>query len=114
MRRMLTMSLSAMLAATTIVRGDDGAARWWAHVQALANDGMEGRNTGSPAHKRAAEYVASVFQKAGLEPAGDKTDASKSYIQSVAFNTRKIVEAKSSLGLVSGGKTEPLTLGEDA
>ena len=33
-------------------------------VEALANDGMEGRNTGSPAHKRAAEYVAAQFEKA--------------------------------------------------
>ena len=49
MRRMLTVTVTAMLAATTIMRADEGAARWWAHVQALANDGMEGRNTGSPA-----------------------------------------------------------------
>jgi hypothetical protein len=41
--------------------------RWRAHVEALANDGMEGRNTGNPAHKRAG---VSQFQKAGLEPAG--------------------------------------------
>src|SRR5437762_1592006 len=108
MRRMLTMSLSAMLAATTIVRGDDGAARWWAHVQALANDGMEGRNTGSPAHKRAAEYVAAQFRTSGLEPAGVG-----GYIQPVAFNTRKIDESQSRLALVKDGRTEPLTLGED-
>src|SRR6516225_6842711 len=43
---------------------------WWTHVEALANDGMEGRNTGSAGHKRAAEYVATEFKKAGLEAAG--------------------------------------------
>jgi Peptidase family M28 len=83
--------------------------RWWSHVEALANDGMEGRNTGSPAHKRAAEYVAGVFKKAGLDPAG--VDG---YIQPVRFKTRTIVESKSSLALVRAGKTEALKLGEDA
>jgi Zn-dependent M28 family amino/carboxypeptidase len=85
------------------------ATRWWSHVEALANDGMEGRDTGSPAHKRAAAYVAAHFKQAGLEPAG--TDG---YIQSVAFKTRTIDESHSSLALVNGGKTETLTLGEDA
>jgi Zn-dependent M28 family amino/carboxypeptidase len=87
----------------------DAGNEWWSHVQALANDGMEGRNTGSPAHRRAAEYVAGVFQKAGLEPAG--TDG---YIQPVKFKTRTIVESGSSLALVRDGKREPLALGEDA
>ena len=109
MRRTLTISLMVMVAAAAIVRGDDPAARWWSHVQALANDGMEGRNTGSPGHKRAADYVAAEFRKAGLEPAGVG-----GYVQPVTFNTRKIVEPRSSLALVRNGKIEPLTLGEDA
>ena len=83
--------------------------RWWSHVEALANDGMAGRNTGSPEHKRAAEYVAAQFQKSGLEPAGIG-----GYIQPVKFKTRQIDEAHSSLALVKGGKAEPLTLGDDA
>jgi Zn-dependent M28 family amino/carboxypeptidase len=109
MRRVLTVAVMAMLAGTTGMRGDDTAARWWSHVEALANDGMEGRNTGSPAHKRAAEYVAAQFKTSGLEPAGVG-----GYIQPVKFKTRRIVEAQSSLALVRNGKAEPLTLGEDA
>jgi Zn-dependent M28 family amino/carboxypeptidase len=97
-----------------VVRGapaaDDLGARWWAHVEALANDGMEGRNTGSPGHKRAAEYVAAQFQKAALEPAG----ANGGFIQPVKFATRRIDESKSSLSLVTDGREERLTLGEDA
>jgi Zn-dependent M28 family amino/carboxypeptidase len=92
---------------TVTLRAD--ARRWWSHVEALANDGMEGRNTGSPAHKRAAEYVAAQFQKAGLQPAGVG-----GFIQPVAFKTRTLLETQSSLALVRGGKVEPLTLGEDA
>jgi len=84
--------------------------RWWAHVSALANDGMEGRNTGSPAHKRAADYVAAEFKKAGLTPVG-----SKGYIQPVKFQSRQIVEAQCSLAFVKkDGAAEALTLGEDA
>ena len=106
MRRMLTATVVAMLAGSVGLRGDDTAARWWSHVEALANDGMEGRNTGSPAHKRAAEYVAAQFKKSGLEPAGIG-----GYIQPVAFKTRKIDESKSSLALVRNGKSEAARAG---
>jgi Zn-dependent M28 family amino/carboxypeptidase len=109
MKRALTATTVIMLAGSMGVRGADTAARWWSHVQALANDGMEGRNTGSPAHRRAADYVAAQFKQSGLEPAGIG-----GYIQPVAFKTRRIVEDKSSLALVRDGQTQPLVLGEDA
>ncbi len=78
-------------------------------MEALANDGMEGRNTGSAAHKRAADYVAAQFKQDGLEPAGIN-----GYIQPVKFKTRTIDEGHSSLALVTDGNPQPLTLGEDA
>ena len=31
---------------------------WWHTTEALSNDGMEGRDTGSAAYQRAAQYVA--------------------------------------------------------
>src|SRR5213594_526570 len=106
MRR--TFIVTALVVSVSIAARAD-ADRWWSHVKVLADDSMEGRNTGSPGHKRAAEYVAAQFKKAGLEPAG--TDG---FSQTVKFKTRKIDEAHSSLALVRGGKTEALTLGEDA
>ena len=42
-------------------------ARWFAHVEALAGDDMRGRETGSPEHRKAAEYVAAKLQAAGLK-----------------------------------------------
>jgi Zn-dependent M28 family amino/carboxypeptidase len=100
----------AILTAATAARADEKLeTRWFAHVEALANDGMEGRNTGSPGHRRAARYVAAQFQQAGLEPAGVG-----GFIQPVRLKTRRIVEAKSGLALVRDGKVETLTLGEDA
>jgi Zn-dependent M28 family amino/carboxypeptidase len=111
MRRFVFVTGSFAVAASLVLsaQGPSAAKRWFSHVEVLANDDMEGRDTGAPGHKRAAEYVASVFQKAGLEPAG-----ASEYIQPVRLKTRRILEAQSSLALVRGGKTEPLTLGEDA
>jgi hypothetical protein len=84
--------------------------KWWAHVQFLAADELRGRETGTPEHRRAAEYVATQFQAAGLQPAG----ASSGFIQPVPFRARRIVEERSSLALVRDGKPEPVELGEEA
>ena len=40
-------------------------------MSVLAADSMEGRNTGRPGSMKAARYIASWFQSAGLEAAGD-------------------------------------------
>jgi hypothetical protein len=52
-------------------RPTPAAAPWWHYTRDLANDRMEGRDTGSDAYLRAAEYVASQFRASGLQPAGD-------------------------------------------
>ncbi|MEO6247742.1 MAG: M20/M25/M40 family metallo-hydrolase [Sphingomicrobium sp.] len=41
-----------------------------AHVEFLADDRLEGRDTGSRGHEIAARYVASRFREMGLEPGG--------------------------------------------
>lgn len=83
---------------------------WWRHVATLAHDSMRGRETGSAEHRRAAAYVADVFRRAGLRPAG--TDG---YLQTVRFRTRRVVEERSSLALVrDGGAVEPIVLGDEA
>src|SRR4029079_14149347 len=101
--------MTALLFALAAVSLHADQKRWWSHVEALANDAMAGRNTGSPEHQRAAAYVAAALQRAGLDPAGTER-----YLQPVKFKTRKIVEAQSRLALVRNGTTEPLMLGEDA
>src|SRR5688572_24034022 len=82
--------------------------RWWAHVVFLADDGMQGRQTGSPEHRKAAEYVADHFKKAGLKPG-----AGGSYLQPVEFVSRQIVEEKSSLAIVRDGVEQPIKLGDE-
>ncbi len=83
--------------------------RWWAHIQFLADDKLEGRNTGTEGYRKAVQYVAAEFEKFGLKPGG--TDG---YLQQVKFETRQLVEKDSSLEIVRDGKAEPLKLGEEA
>lgn len=101
--------IAVLICALAVLPAHADQQRWWSHVEALANDGMAGRNTGSPEHQRAAAYVGAAFQRAGLQAAGID-----GYIQPVKFKTRKIVEAQSSLVLERNGNTEALTLGDDA
>ena len=99
------VAIAITIAVSVSANGDT----WWKHVQFLADDSMRGRDTGSPEHKRAAEYVAAEFRKSGLEPAG-----AGGFIQPVAFKTRRIDEAHSSLAIIRDGRTMAMTLGEHA
>ncbi len=98
-------SASLLLAANVAQEG----VRWWSHIQVLADDKMEGRNTGSEGHRRAAQFVAGEFERAGLKPAG-----TSGYFQPVKFDVRTIDEPASNLALERDGKATPLELGEDA
>ena len=82
---------------------------WWAHVQFLADDKLQGRNIGTEGYHQAVEYVTGEFQKLGLKPAG-----TSGYIQPVQFDSRTLVQQESSLTLLRDGKEEPLALGTDA
>ncbi len=102
--------LAVMTLAAATTKWKAAGQRWWAHVQYLASDDLEGRNTGSAGYLKAAGYVAHAFQAAGLDPAG-----TAGYFQDVAFDVRQMDEEHSSLALVAADATaEPLVLGEDA
>jgi Zn-dependent M28 family amino/carboxypeptidase len=103
----LAFSLAVSLAVSLAAQAP--AARWWSHVAFLADDRMKGRETGSPEHREAAEYIAKHFKDAGLKPGG--TDG---YFQPVPFTSRKIVESKSSLALVRGTTVVPVVQGDEA
>lgn len=38
------------LTTTTLAAQPQPAAKWWSHIEFLANDSMNGRDTGSPEH----------------------------------------------------------------
>jgi hypothetical protein len=75
-------------------------------VQRLAADDMQGRGTGTDGYRKAADFVAERFEELGLQPAG-----TEGFLQPVAFQARSLVEEKSRLELVRGGKTIPLPFG---
>ena len=71
---------------------------------------MKGRDTGSPEHRKAAEYIADHFKRPGSKPGG-----TKGYFQPVPFRSRRIVEAQSSLALVrTAARSMPVVLGDEA
>jgi Zn-dependent M28 family amino/carboxypeptidase len=85
------------------------AQAWWAHVQFLADNKMAGRDTGSPEHRKAADYVAAAFKRAGLKPAG-----TKGYLQPVNFVSRRALENECSMALIRNGQSEAVALGDEA
>jgi Zn-dependent M28 family amino/carboxypeptidase len=103
---LLTLLAAAAVAATSL---QTAGQRWWAHILYLADDSLEGRETGSPGYLKAADYVARHFAEWGLKPVGVSGP-----FQPVRFRTRRIEEEHSGLALIREGKSEPLVLGEDA
>jgi hypothetical protein len=112
--------LVSMAAALTFVSAPADAAgelrraqrvgeRCWQDVAVLAHDNMEGRRAGSPGHRRAAEFVAENFRKAGLKPGG-----ASGYLAEVRLQSRKLDESNSSLKLLATSGERALKLGDDA
>jgi hypothetical protein len=88
---------------------DTAGKRWWAHVQYLADDKLEGRGTGTPGFRLASEYVESQFKAAELQPGG-----TKGFFQDVQFDRLQLDEAASSWKLEADGKQTEVELGTDA
>ena len=103
----------AFLIFTFIARGQQtpspAAAKWWRLTTALANDQMEGRDTGSEAYERAAKYVAEQFKAAGLRPAGDDG----TYFQRVPMHQIDLDTAHSSVTIMGASGAHAIALLED-
>lgn len=84
------------------------AAAWWSHVQVLADDGLQGRKTGTPDYDRAVAYVEQQFKAAGLKPAG-----TRGYQQPITLIPTQVDLGKSSLTL-HGPAAVSLDLPNDA
>jgi len=78
------------LTLTTLSYAQDDATKYAAsitpedlkkHLVVIASDSLEGRDTGSPGQKKAAEYVSKYFKAYGLQPIADNGDGTKSYLQ---------------------------------
>ncbi|HEX5229241.1 MAG TPA: hypothetical protein VFW44_16110, partial [Bryobacteraceae bacterium] len=95
-RRSLALAFGLVAVAATAAMNWEAAGKaWWAHVQYLADDKLEGREVGTKGYEAAADYVAKQFQSAGLTPG-----AGTSYSQPVEFVKSTLEEAASSIALV--------------
>ena len=78
------------------------------HVVELADDKYEGRGAGYPGEKKAADYIAEQFKKAGLKPAGDQKGKKRGYFQEFDFQVMHPVkpwetrQSRNVIGLVEG------------
>ncbi len=108
MRSAWLLAFALAACAPTLLTGPiapaDRAARWQAHVEALASDAMEGRAAGTPGHQRAASYVANEMRRLGLQPAG-----ADGYLQPIAFTEQRVDYAASSLSLSGAAVAVPAT-----
>jgi hypothetical protein len=80
-----------------------------AHIRFLADDLLEGRETGSRGFRLAARYVAAQLEAAGLEPAGD----AGGFEQSMALRSAQLQEEQCLLRLAREGKKQELVYGRD-
>ena len=73
----------------------------------LADDRLEGRETGTRGYDLAAQYVSDSFRRSGLPP------VAASYLQSMRIRRARVDETRSSLTLATHGRREPLVYGRD-
>jgi hypothetical protein len=101
----------ALLLAAVFLLQDPSAEgkRWWAHVEYLASDALEGRDVGTPGFEKAAAYVEGQFREIGLTPGGVG-----GYRQPVKLESRALVADQTTLALVRNGDELPLAVREDA
>jgi hypothetical protein len=73
-----------------------------ADMRFLADDLLEGRQTGTRGHEIAANFMAAEFEAMGLEPAGENG----TYFQNVPLRSTRPDEEHTTLSIVQGGKNE--------
>jgi hypothetical protein len=97
------LAIFAIAGALCATEPNSATRRWWAHVTALSNDSMQGRDTGSEAYRRAAAYVVTQFERNGLKPAGEH-----GFYQTVPLHELRFMPDRSSVELVRADGTEKL------
>jgi Peptidase family M28 len=104
-RRLLALTLIAFACTTAIGATEPNAAtrRWWSHIQALASDSMQGRDTGSPEHRKAQEYVVGVLERNGVKPAGEQ-----GFYQTVPLHSYRLRASGSTAAIERAERTEAL------
>ena len=91
------------------ILSDASPDRLRAHLRFLADDLLEGRDTGSAGHEIASLYISAEFEKYGLKPAGDNG----TYIQRVSFRQAFLDQSSPELVLTGSEGSLPLEYPND-
>ena len=92
---MLNIGIGLLIACSMpLIAADEGpidadSKTWWSLASELSADNMEGRDTGSPGHERAARLVAERLAVAGLSPMGENG----SWFQRIPFDEVSVADA---------------------
>ncbi|MFT7652705.1 MAG: Zn-dependent M28 family amino/carboxypeptidase, partial [Candidatus Azotimanducaceae bacterium] len=79
------------------------------HMEVLAADDMAGREAGTQAYERAANYVATQYESVGLKPMGDDG----TYFQNINFMESRLDPTSARLSFHKQGATVPLVFRDD-
>lgn len=82
---LLLAAVSAVAQQNRVAGGWPSAERLREHVTFLASDKLEGRRTGTPGARLAAEYIVREFARSRLRPAGTEDGPEKRYLQHFPF-----------------------------
>ena len=113
-RRQLQLPDSRAIAAAAVVAAADTtlseirAEDARLHVVQLAGDAMQGRLTGTAGERLATDYVAGVFERIGLEPAGDD-----GYFQAFPFTAAATLGEGNHLRIAGVDGTDDLQVDRD-
>src|SRR5579875_3727027 len=80
---------------------DPDTKAWWQTTEFLSSDAMEGRDTGSAAYQRAADYVAGRMKAASLQPAGENG----TYFQTVPMHQIDVLPDRTSISIWRGDRS---------
>lgn len=94
---------------TTVKSEQVDADRIKAHVEFLADDTLQGRDTGSDGYQIAANYVISNFKQLGLQPQGDHG----TFEQEVTFRRTYLEEGSATMSVENASGTVELAFEND-
>jgi Zn-dependent M28 family amino/carboxypeptidase len=80
-------------------------------VKTLASDEFEGRGPATEGETKTVDYVVAQLKAAGLQPGGDMTGGTRAWTQAVPL-ARAEIKGAPQLSVKVGGKSQPLTQGE--
>jgi hypothetical protein len=79
--------------------------RMMEHIKYLASDSLEGRGLGSIGLKKAGQYIADAFKKAGLKPGGDNSTFFQTW-EEVSGPQNKKIQLQNVIGFIQGNNQD--------